>query len=899
METREQQHQTRVAAPSEEFQMGQTGSAASVAAVACGILLAGRLSLESLMYMGFISMSGKTALTLAALASLSYVICGPLLLQARLTKRIGQMLVDRVLNARCNWESDTLRSFCEVSLWLMVVWSTYVSSEGGPIGLVAALTFGTCAGAVLAVLGELLQQPLRSVERVLRESSARRTRLKTAEEEEETFVTSNIVMLVLFGPTVVSTVYDNCSDMAVLAGILVLGGATILAAARVCQAWEPTRHLGNILQARILNTSENWREHPGRSALESTFFCAVVMGVYELHGDALFALQTGFMSGMSIVIASEVFAHGINFDIKVDDSKQTSVPPVILGYVSFMVLVCFYAREHETVNSAALSVIFNSLLWVILGRCCSAVEAGQHLGQIVNRRALDAAENWTKFPVRSAVECSAWLFGQYIGHRCGSVFASAVIGTAVGIVAVSFSEVTAWHSKKLRRAPQAKKLRGNTIKGKWTWDEVYKHSSPEDAWIVIDGRVLDVTDFAPRHPGGPIILTYAGVDATDQFAAFHRPRVYARLAQFHVGEVVGDKSLPTKATEEYRALRKKLWEEGWFEPRLPYFAFKAVVCLLLLTFVIGVLTYLSPVWILTRTFVAGAAMGIAWQQIAFLAHDADHWGITSPPSGSSFNPLSWFLASVLFGISRSMWNEEHSMHHAITLRPQEDPQFNYLPLWLISKKELDVAGTHVGFLTRMLVSVQHWTFLPVSVVIGRFNFYLISMLSALKRAVTAKNSRELCGGLLDVMGMVLFWTWYVALVCNLDTAAERTLFVLASNWTVGILHIQLVLSHLATETFTAEEERVEQFFAFQLKTSRNIDSSWYDHWFHGGLEFQIEHHLFPQLPRHNLSKVKPMVQEICSRHGIPYRSTSFSQALRDVLSDFRGLAMDIVNLKMG
>ena len=102
------------------------------------------------------------------------------------------------------------------------------------------------AGAVLAVLGELLQQPLRSVERqarhsaeqsllhrsfapfrtvlgrVLRESSARRTRLKTAEEEaardsqhvlragealtlsgcqEETFVTSNIVMLVLFGPT--------------------------------------------------------------------------------------------------------------------------------------------------------------------------------------------------------------------------------------------------------------------------------------------------------------------------------------------------------------------------------------------------------------------------------------------------------------------------------------------------------------------------------------------------------------------------------------------------------------------------------------------------------------------------------------------------------------------------
>ena len=78
------------------------------------------------------------------------------------------------------------------------------------------------------------------------------------------------------------------------------------------------------------------------------------------------------------------------------------------------------------------------------------------------------------------------------------------------------------------------------------------------------------------HVGSTMYDTfrYAGVDATDQFAAFHRPRVYARLAQFHVGEancteafmdwafrislrpgeqVVGDKSLPTKATEEYRA----------------------------------------------------------------------------------------------------------------------------------------------------------------------------------------------------------------------------------------------------------------------------------------------------------------------------------------------------------
>eukprot|EP00435_Cladocopium_sp_Y103_P035522 s1343_g9.t1 len=102
-----------------------SGSAVSVVAVACGILLAGRLSLETLMWMGCISISRKTALTLAALASLSYVICGPVLQKTPLTNRLGHLLVERVLNARQNWEMDTLRSFCEVSIWLLVVWSTY------------------------------------------------------------------------------------------------------------------------------------------------------------------------------------------------------------------------------------------------------------------------------------------------------------------------------------------------------------------------------------------------------------------------------------------------------------------------------------------------------------------------------------------------------------------------------------------------------------------------------------------------------------------------------------------------------------------------------------------------------------------------------------------------------
>lgn len=58
----------------------------------------------------------------------------------------------------------------------------------------------------------------------------------------------------------------------------------------------------------------------------------------------------------------------------------------------------------------------------------------------------------------------------------------------------------------------------------------------------------------------------------------------------------------------------------------------------------------------------------------------------------------------------------------------------------------------------------------------------------------------------------------------------------------------------------------------------------------GGLQYQIEHHLFPQLPRHNLGKVKPMVEELCRRHGIRYESVGFFYAVWYCLADFKRLA---------
>ena len=68
------------------------------------------------------------------------------------------------------------------------------------------------------------------------------------------------------------------------------------------------------------------------------------------------------------------------------------------------------------------------------------------------------------------------------------------------------------------------------------------------------------------------------------------------------------------------------------------------------------------------------------------SHDALHNSIISMLRKNKVNWYGWFVGSVVFGISSDMWLVEHNLHHAITVRPREDPQYNMLPFFLVSKK---------------------------------------------------------------------------------------------------------------------------------------------------------------------------------------------------------------------
>ena len=74
----------------------------------------------------------------------------------------------------------------------------------------------------------------------------------------------------------------------------------------------------------------------------------------------------------------------------------------------------------------------------------------------------------------------------------------------------------------------------------FTVEEVARHQSKGDCWVVLNNQVYDVTEFLPDHPGGKnAILLYGGKDATKEFNMLHKPEIIEKYGkQYHIGTLV-------------------------------------------------------------------------------------------------------------------------------------------------------------------------------------------------------------------------------------------------------------------------------------------------------------------------------------------------------------------------
>ncbi|MQM23138.1 hypothetical protein Taro_056201 [Colocasia esculenta] len=416
-----------------------------------------------------------------------------------------------------------------------------------------------------------------------------------------------------------------------------------------------------------------------------------------------------------------------------------------------------------------------------------------------------------------------------------------------------------------------------------TSEELRRHNTASDLWISIQGKVYDVTGWAKDHPGGDLpLLNLAGQDVTDAFVAYHPGSAWRHLDRFLVGHLADYRV--SEASKDYRRLVAEFSRQGLFDSKGHVTC--ATLCLIFVLFstaVYGVLCTRSA-WV---HLLSGGLMGFLWIQSGWIGHDSGHYTVMRTPA---LNRLAQFVSgNCLTGISIAWWKRNHNAHHIACNSLEFDPDLQHMPLFAVSSKLFHSLRSYFyerkmdfDAVSRLFVSYQHWTFYPV-MCFARINLFTQSILLLLSKKKVPNRGQEL-------LGVAIFWLWYPLLVSCLPNWGERVMFVVSSFAVTGIQHVQFCLNHFSSSVFVGPPRGNDWFEKQTMGTLGISCSPWLD-WFHGGLQFQVEHHLFPRLPRCQLRKVAPFVRELCKKHNLPYSTASFWEANAMTIGTLRTAAL--------
>uniref|UniRef100_A0A7S2LV63 Fatty acid desaturase domain-containing protein n=1 Tax=Zooxanthella nutricula TaxID=1333877 RepID=A0A7S2LV63_9DINO len=237
------------------------------------------------------------------------------------------------------------------------------------------------------------------------------------------------------------------------------------------------------------------------------------------------------------------------------------------------------------------------------------------------------------------------------------------------------------------------------------------------------------------------------------------------------------------------------------------------------------------------------------------------------------------LAAVM-GISSCWWKRNHNTHHVVCNSVEHDPDIQHMPILAVTPKIWDkpywstyyTKWVSMDGVARFLVSNQHIVFYPM-MALARFNLYAQSLIQLCSPEVVHFRKVELSA-------LAVYFAWVAKVALSMPSWVEVVGWLLVSHAVAGILHVQIVISHWAMETYHghAYNDDKDEWYITQLKTTMNVATPPALDFVHIGLQFQIEHHLYPRLPRHNLRKARELVMEVCKKHGIHYHEPGFWQA---------------------
>jgi delta8-fatty-acid desaturase len=347
-----------------------------------------------------------------------------------------------------------------------------------------------------------------------------------------------------------------------------------------------------------------------------------------------------------------------------------------------------------------------------------------------------------------------------------------------------------------------------------------------------------------------------------------------------------DAKTQDRITQKYRDLQEKIQARGLYDCN---YASYGVECLRYGAFTALFLYALYSGWYITSAI----PLACVWHQLTFTVHDAGHMGITH--DFTTDTTIAMTIASYFGGLSACWWKFNHNVHHLVTNDPEHDPDIQYIPIFAVTHRFLQSLTTtyyervmEYDAAAKILVRIQHYTYYPI-MMFARFNLYRLS-LEYLLGGKGPKKGPAWWHRYYEMTGMVVFWTWYGYGVVykTMPDNFSRFWFVLISHALTSPLHVQITLSHFAMSTTDLGIH--ESFAQKMLRTTMDVDCPQWLDFFHGGLQFQAIHHLYPRIPRHNLRETQKLVQEFCNEVEIPYALYGFVDGNKQVIGKLADVA---------
>jgi fatty acid desaturase len=315
---------------------------------------------------------------------------------------------------------------------------------------------------------------------------------------------------------------------------------------------------------------------------------------------------------------------------------------------------------------------------------------------------------------------------------------------------------------------------------------------------------------------------------------------------------------------EYTQLSRQIKQAGLLERRRGWYGARIGLNLALLAAGWVAFAIIGESWwqLLTATYLA-----LVFTQLAFVGHDAGHRQLFR--SRRANDRVGLLHASLLVGISFGWWVPKHNAHHTNPNHEDLDPDISITALAFTEGQ----ASSRHG-LIRLLARYQAFLFFPL-LLLEAAHLHLASSKAVVRGSGRANTVEGLLLGA-HVAG-------YLTALLLVLSPAQAVAFVVVQQGLFGLyLGCSFAPNHKGMPTLTDADQL--DFLRRQVLTSRNIRGSRLVDLVLGGLNYQIEHHLFPNMPRPNLRRAQPLVRAFCQQHGLPYVEAglvgSYAQAVR-------------------